>query len=152
MGVGGVAVHLIREAKARPTPSAKGRLNWLHRNDLIWGKTFDGPKESLDGGSRRCRTASDWPACGEVCRVSGTYRRTGYNETQLRQDFLDPFFVALGWDVFNQQGFAEAYRDVILEQGLKVEQSVLAPDYCFRIGGTAKFFVKPFNDVIQSRL
>ena len=79
-----------------------------------------------------------------------TYRRTGYNETQLRQDFLDPFFVALGWDVFNQQGFAEAYRDVILEQGLKVEQSVRAPDYCFRIGGTPKFFVeakKPAVDI-----
>ncbi len=79
-----------------------------------------------------------------------TYRRAGYNETQLRQDFLDPFFVALGWDVFNQQGFAEAYRDVILEQGLKVEQSVRAPDYCFRIGGTAKFFVeakKPAVDI-----
>ena len=27
-----------------------------------------------------------------------TYRRTGYNETQLRQDFLDPLFIALGWD------------------------------------------------------
>ena len=79
-----------------------------------------------------------------------TYRRAGYNETQLRQDFLDPFFVALGWDVFNQQGFAEAYRDVILEQGLKVEQSVRAPDYCFRIGGTPKFFVeakKPAVDI-----
>ena len=62
-----------------------------------------------------------------------TYRRAGYNETQLRQDFLDPFFAALGWDVFNQQGFAEAYRDVILEQGLKVEQSVRAPDYCLGI-------------------
>lgn len=78
------------------------------------------------------------------------YHRTGYNETQLRQDFLDPFFVALGWDVFNRQGFAEAYRDVILEQGLKVEQSVRAPDYCFRVGGTAKFFVeakKPAVDI-----
>ncbi len=58
--------------------------------------------------------------------------------------------MALGWDVFNQQGFAEAYRDVILEQGLKVEQSVRAPDYCFRIGGTPKFFVeakKPAVDI-----
>jgi hypothetical protein len=79
-----------------------------------------------------------------------TYRRAGYNETQLRQDLLDPFFAELGWDVFNRQGFAEAYRDVILEQGLKVEQSVRAPDYCFRIGGTSKFFVeakKPAVDI-----
>ena len=79
-----------------------------------------------------------------------TYHRAGYNETQLRQDFLDPLFLALGWDVFNQQGFAEAYRDVILEQGLRVEKSVRAPDYCFRVGGTAKFFVeakKPAVDI-----
>jgi type I restriction-modification system DNA methylase subunit len=79
-----------------------------------------------------------------------TYRRPGYNEQQLRQDFLDPFFEALGWDVNNRQGFAEAYRDVILEQALKVEKSVRAPDYCFRIGGTPKFFVeakKPAVDV-----
>jgi hypothetical protein len=33
-----------------------------------------------------------------------TYRRPGYNETQLRQDFLDPFFEALGWDVTNRAG------------------------------------------------
>ena len=39
---------------------------------------------------------------------------------------------------------------MILEQGLKVEQSVRAPDYCFRIGGTSKFFVeakKPAVDI-----
>jgi hypothetical protein len=79
-----------------------------------------------------------------------TYRRPGYNETQLRQDFLDPFFIELGWDVYNRQGFAEAYRDVILEQGLRVEASVRAPDYCFRVGGTPKFFVeakKPAVDI-----
>ena len=43
-----------------------------------------------------------------------TYHRAGYNETQLRQDFLDPLFEALGWDVNNRQGFAEAYRGELL--------------------------------------
>jgi len=33
-----------------------------------------------------------------------------YNETQLRREFIDPFFEALGWDVNNRQGYAEAYR------------------------------------------
>lgn len=78
------------------------------------------------------------------------YRRAGYTETQLRQDFLDPFFDAMGWDVKNEQGFAETYRDVILEQALRVEKTVRAPDYCFRIGGTPKFFVeakKPAVDI-----
>ncbi len=29
------------------------------------------------------------------------YRSDRYNETQLRREFLDPFFDALGWDVNN---------------------------------------------------
>ena len=43
------------------------------------------------------------------------YHGGRYNETQLRREFLDPFFEALGWDVNNQQGYAEAYKDVIHE-------------------------------------
>ncbi len=41
------------------------------------------------------------------------YKSPAYNETQLRREFLDPFFEALGWDVNNRQGYAEAYKDVI---------------------------------------
>ncbi len=81
---------------------------------------------------------------------AGTYRRGDYNEDQLRRDFLDPFFTALGWDVTNEQGYAEAYRDVISEDSLRVEKSVRAPDYGFRIGGVRKFFVeakKPSVDI-----
>ena len=43
------------------------------------------------------------------------YKSPTYNETQLRREFLDPFFEALGWDVNNRQGYAEAYKDVIHE-------------------------------------
>ena len=32
-------------------------------------------------------------------RNAQAYRSTQYNETQLRREFLDPFFEALGWDV-----------------------------------------------------
>ncbi len=39
-----------------------------------------------------------------------SYRSGKYNETQLRREFLDPFFEALGWDVFNKQGYAETYN------------------------------------------
>src|SRR5690349_1873317 len=81
-----------------------------------------------------------------------TYRRGDYNETQLRRDFLDPFFESLGWDIHNRQGYAEAYRDVIHEDALRVEKTVKAPDYCFRIGGARKFFVeakKPSVDIKQ---
>ena len=65
-----------------------------------------------------------------------------YNETQLRREFIDPLFEALGWDVENRQGSAMPYRDVIFEDSLKVGGATKAPDYCFRIGGMRKFFVE----------
>ena len=70
------------------------------------------------------------------------YHSGTYNETQLRREFIDPFFAALGWDVDNTQGFAEAYKDVIHEDAIKIAGATKAPDYCFRIGGARKFFVE----------
>jgi predicted type IV restriction endonuclease len=35
-----------------------------------------------------------------------------YKEAQLRLEFIDPFFKALGWDLHNAQGYAEAYISV----------------------------------------
>jgi hypothetical protein len=70
------------------------------------------------------------------------YKSGHYNETQLRREFLDPFFKALGWDVDNAQGLAEQYKDVIHEDSIKIGGNTKAPDYCFRIGGTRKFFLE----------
>jgi type I restriction-modification system DNA methylase subunit/predicted type IV restriction endonuclease len=70
------------------------------------------------------------------------YKRGAYNETQVRREFIDPFFEALGWDVTNQNGYAEAYKDVIHEDAIKVGGVTKAPDYCFRIGGARKFFLE----------
>ena len=53
-----------------------------------------------------------------------------------------PFFRELGWDVDNTAGYAEAYRDVIHEDQVKVGGAVKAPDYGFRIGGQRKFFLE----------
>jgi hypothetical protein len=78
------------------------------------------------------------------------YKAGHYNETQLRREFLDPFFTALGWDVDNAQGYAEAYKDVIHEESIRIGGATKAPDYGFRIGGTRKFFVeakKPSVDI-----
>ena len=79
-----------------------------------------------------------------------TYKSGAYNETQLRRDFLDPLFKALGWDMDNEAGYAEAYRDVIHEDAIRIGGAVKAPDYCFRIGGTRKFFLeakKPSHNI-----
>ena len=70
------------------------------------------------------------------------YQSGRYNETQIRREFIDPFFKALGWDVENTSGYAEAYKDVIHEDAIKIGSANKAPDYSFRIGGTRKFFIE----------
>jgi len=40
------------------------------------------------------------------------------------------------------QGFAEANKDVIHEDQIRVAGATKAPDYCFRIGGTRKYFLE----------
>jgi type I restriction-modification system DNA methylase subunit/predicted type IV restriction endonuclease len=75
-------------------------------------------------------------------RNRDAYLSGAYNEFQLRKEFLDPLFETLGWDMQNKLGYAEAYKDVIHEDSIKVGGFTKAPDYCFRIGGTRKFFVE----------
>ena len=69
------------------------------------------------------------------------YKRNGYNEHQTRIDYINPFFKALGWDMDNEQGYAEAYREVIHEDKIKVGSATKAPDYGFTLFGQRKFFV-----------
>ena len=70
------------------------------------------------------------------------YKNSNYNETELRNEFLYPFFEALGWDVYNTKDYADGYKDVVHEDSIKVGEATKAPDICFRIGGTRKFFVE----------
>ncbi len=80
-----------------------------------------------------------------------TYKSGAYNETQLRRDFLDPFFKALGWDMDNEAGYAEAYRDVIHEDTIRIGGVVKAPDYSFRIGGARKFFLEAKKPAVDMK-
>ena len=78
------------------------------------------------------------------------YKRGVYNETQVRVEYIDPLFAALGWDVHNQKGYAEAYKEVVHEDAVRVGGVTKAPDYSFRIGGARKFFLeakKPSVDI-----
>ena len=78
------------------------------------------------------------------------YRSGRYNEAQLRQEFLNPFFAALGWDMFNRSNYAPQNREVIHEDSIEIAGESRAPDYCFRLGQTRKFFVeakKPAVDI-----
>jgi hypothetical protein len=72
-----------------------------------------------------------------------SYKKVDYNEALTRRDFIDPFFKALGWDMDNSQGYAEAYREVIHEDRIKISGGTKAPDYSFRLpGGKRLFFVE----------
>jgi type I restriction-modification system DNA methylase subunit len=72
-----------------------------------------------------------------------SYKNANYNETLTRRDFIDPFFKALGWDIDNEEGYAEAYREVIHEDKVKIGSATKAPDYSFKlVGGKRLFFVE----------
>lgn len=86
-----------------------------------------------------------------------TYMAPGYNEQQLRIDFLNPMLKALGWDVDNERGYAEAYREVVYEDALKIGGASKAPDYGFYIGGRVagggrKFFLEAKKPSVAIRL
>lgn len=79
-----------------------------------------------------------------------SYHSGKYNEAQLRIEFLDPFWMSLGWDMNNTAGLAEAYKEVIHEDQIRIGAATKAPDYSFRIGGIRKFFLeakKPFIEI-----
>ena len=72
-----------------------------------------------------------------------SYKKADYNETLTRRDFIDPFFKVLGWDIDNENGYAESYREVIHEDKVKIGGATKAPDYSFRlVGGKRLFFVE----------
>jgi len=70
------------------------------------------------------------------------YKRGQFNETQLRREFVDPFFKTLGWDVDNTRGYSEQYKEVIHEDPIRIRGSTEFIDYAFRIGGSRKFIVE----------
>lgn len=43
------------------------------------------------------------------------YKKNDYGETSTRREFIDPFFKALGWDIDNNKGLKENYKEVIHE-------------------------------------
>ncbi|MDR2479653.1 MAG: N-6 DNA methylase, partial [Treponema sp.] len=70
------------------------------------------------------------------------YKNPQYDEANTRTDFIDKFFGLLDWDIANNQGFSESYREVVREDKVKIDGSQKAPDYSFRIGGNRKYFVE----------
>ena len=70
------------------------------------------------------------------------YQTALYDEAKTRMDFIDKFFELLNWDVRNNNGYSEQYREVVIEDKVKIQGRQKAPDYSFRVGPERKFFVE----------
>lgn len=84
------------------------------------------------------------------------FKDAKYKEDQVRIDFIDKFFKALGWDVSNDDQVAMCYREVIYEAKIKDERTgtLREPDYAFAIGGNPVFYVeakKPSVDLSENK-
>jgi type I site-specific restriction endonuclease len=79
-------------------------------------------------------------------------------EAVIRQEYIDPFWTLLGWDVVNSAHRSSAEKDVVIEATVGTIEADQArsrrPDYIFRIGGFPKFVVeakKPAIDLQQNK-
>lgn len=82
----------------------------------------------------------------ELTRLVGIFERSlaefkssGYVEAQLRDDFLNPFFHALGWDLQNSAGLIQTKREVEVESRTEIGGRQKRADYLFRTDGHDRF-------------
>ena len=78
------------------------------------------------------------------------YKGKNYDEYNTRADFIDTVFSSLGWDMYNEQGVIEQFREVIREDNVEIEGKKKKPDYSFKIGPQIVFYVeakKPSVDI-----
>jgi len=81
------------------------------------------------------------------------YLSSTYQESQVRQDFIDKFFIALGWDVTHEKQKNPYEQEVKIENRVRTESSQRYADYAFFIAPNyrdVKYFVeakKPAKDL-----
>ena len=66
-------------------------------------------------------------------------KQPGYAEAQLRDDFLNPFFRALGWDMENRAGLIQREREVEIESATQIGGGRKRADYLFRTDKRDRF-------------
>jgi hypothetical protein len=82
----------------------------------------------------------------ELTRLASSFRKNfshlkseAYDESALRNDFLNPFWRALGWDVENIQGVTQPLREVQIESRVDIAGRKKRADYLFRTDGIDRF-------------
>jgi hypothetical protein len=66
-------------------------------------------------------------------------KSSDYNEAKLRDDFLNPFFRALGWDMENKDGLIQREREVEIESATQIGGGRKRADYLFRTDKRDRF-------------
>ena len=86
------------------------------------------------------------------------YNSASYNETEVRNDFVNPFFEILGWDVLNKKNLPQHLREVKQEASVRVEENGRStkkkPDYAFYLGSEQCFFLetkKPSVNILENK-
>lgn len=72
-------------------------------------------------------------------RNLAAYKGKNYDEASLRQEFLNPFFRALGWDIENKAGLIPQHREVEIESRTPLSGRQNRADYLFRTHPTDRF-------------
>jgi len=67
------------------------------------------------------------------------YKSNRYDEASVRQEFMNPFFRALGWDVENKAGHIPQHREVEIESRTDIGGRQKRADYLFRTDRTDRF-------------
>lgn len=81
------------------------------------------------------------------------YLSPQYQEQEVRRDFIDKFFVDLGWDVLHERQKNPYEQEVKVERGVMVSGAQKRADYSFSLFPNfrdPRFFVeakKPFHDL-----
>jgi len=75
----------------------------------------------------------------QFTRNHAHYSEKGYDEASLRNEFLNPFFRALGWDVENKAGRIPKQREVEIESRTEISGRTKRADFLFRIEGHERF-------------
>jgi adenine-specific DNA-methyltransferase len=84
-------------------------------------------------------------------RGLGQFKSSGYVEAQLRDDFLNPFWRALGWDLENKAGLVQEKREVAIESRTEIGDRQERADYLFRTDAHDRFVCeakKPAEELV----
>ena len=79
-------------------------------------------------------------------------KKSFYVEAQLRDDFLNPLFRSLGWDMENRAGLIQQKREVEIESRTQIGGRQKRADYLFRTNGHDRFVCeakKPAEELVS---